>query len=89
MPGYQPTVKNSPIDDQKYIDLMKSPDVGDERAKELMNSTFPVRRQDVMKGTSISKLKKLYPRLFTVEQVGKDLTIVAGSAHYSIHFVMA
>ena len=81
MPGYQPTVTNNAIEDQKAINMMKSPDVGDDSVKQLMNTTYPVRRRDVIKGTSVAKLKKLFPRLFTVEQVGRGLAIVFCSAH--------
>ena len=69
VPGYQPEVKNSPVDDQRSINEMKKPEVAAETVKELMRSTFPVRRQDVLKGLSIAKLKKLYPHLFTPEEV--------------------
>ena len=71
MPGYQPPVKNCAVEDQRSINVMKT-DADEDTVKKLMLSTFPIRRQDVIKGTTVSKLKKLYPRLFTLEQVSPE-----------------
>ena len=71
LPGYLPPVENSTIMDQRLINKLKGgdSDTAEERA-EAMNATFPFRRRQVVKERlSVRKMKKVYPHLFTMEQV--------------------
>ena len=68
--GYMPTVKNSAIVDEAYINRMRR----GERGGELMDQTFPRRRQEIgssrgRRNKSIVQLRDTYPALFEAKEV--------------------
>ena len=70
LPGYLPQVENPPIFDQRKINEMKTDAANDAAVREGMNATFPLRRKQIVKEkTSVKKIKKMYPHLFTESQV--------------------
>ena len=72
LPGYTPPVENPALEDQRSINRMCAPDTSEEDVKQLMVSTFAIRRQEVIKGTGMRRLQKRFPKLFSQEQVSAD-----------------
>ena len=69
VPGHSPKVARSRLEDEVSINAMLQGDASEDVINSGLAATFPRRRQDVLQGASIKKLKKLYPKLFNEDQV--------------------
>ena len=56
------------MDDEKSIHSMRKPE-GSDDVNVNMELTFPRRRQEVLKPTTVKKMRKVYPQLFGKDQV--------------------
>lgn len=79
LPGHAPEVVRTRLEDEISMNAMLHDDAAQDVINSGLDATFPRRRQEVLGGTSVKKLKKLYPKLFDKDQVrnehGVDISV--------------
>ncbi|KAF0314406.1 hypothetical protein FJT64_015135 [Amphibalanus amphitrite] len=75
--NYAPSVGLDVVAVQQHVSLMKTADLSESELDKAMDATLADRRSIVMKG-SLKELRHVYPRLFTEDQIWKELARVRG-----------